>query len=75
VPPWVQTELQGDRGMNPKAMPLKEYIAETMAILTDSPEATEILVERAKPMRLAERGDYDAFFTRFNEGWVASQQR
>ena len=30
IPPWVQTELQGERGMNPRAMPLEAYIAETM---------------------------------------------
>ena len=36
-PPWVQTELQGDRGNNPKAIPLKDYIAETMSILQNSP--------------------------------------
>jgi uncharacterized oxidoreductase len=75
MPPWVQTELQGDRGMNPKAMPLNDYISETMAVLKDSPEATEIVGERAKPMRYAERGDYDAFFSKYNEGWAASQKR
>jgi uncharacterized oxidoreductase len=74
VPPWVQTELQGDRGMNPKAMPLAEYIAETMALLKDKPEATEIIVERAKAMRFAERGDYDSFFERHNSGWLVSQE-
>jgi uncharacterized oxidoreductase len=75
IPPWVQTELQGERGMNPKAMPLKDYIAETIATLKDSPESTEIVSERAKAMRFAERGDYDSFFKRYNEGWIASQQR
>ena len=75
IPPWVQTELQGDRGMSPKAMPLKEYISETMDVLKNFPEATEIVIERAKLMRFAERGDFDAFFTRYNEGWVTSQQR
>jgi len=74
IPPWVQTELQGDRGMNPKAMPLKDYIAEAMETLTDSPESTEIVSERAKAMRFAERGDYDSFFHRYNEGWLASQE-
>jgi uncharacterized oxidoreductase len=74
IPPWVQTELQGDRGMNPKAIPLKDYIAETMATLKESPESTEILSERAIPMRFAERGDYDSFFSRYNEGWLASQR-
>lgn len=75
IPPWVQTELQGKRGRNPKAMPLKEYISETMTILKGSPDATEILVERARPMRYAERTDYDAFFRKYNEGWMASQER
>ena len=75
MPPWVQTELQGDRGMNPKAMPLSDYISETMAVLRNSPEVTEIVSERAKPMRYAEKGDYDAFFSKYNEGWAASQKR
>jgi uncharacterized oxidoreductase len=75
VPPWVQTELQGERGMNPKAMPLNEYISETMALLKNFPEAIEVVSERAKPMRFAERGDYDAFFSKYNERWAASQQR
>ena len=75
VPPWVQTHLQGDRGMNPRAMPLDEYISETMAVLTNSPEATEVVIDRAKPMRFAERGDYDAFFSKYNDGWSATQRR
>jgi uncharacterized oxidoreductase len=75
IPPWVQTELQGERGNNPKAMPLAEYLAETMDLLKSAPDASEILVERAKPMRFAARGDYDGFFERYNGGWEASQQR
>jgi uncharacterized oxidoreductase len=69
IPPWVQTELQGERGMNPKAMPLDEYIAETMSILKKSPDASEIVVERVKPLlRFTERGGgYDEFFAKFNE--------
>jgi uncharacterized oxidoreductase len=74
-PPWVQTELQGDRGMNPRAMLLDEYIAETMAILKNSPEVNEVVSERAKAMRFAERGDYDTFFHRYNEGWVDAQHK
>jgi uncharacterized oxidoreductase len=74
IPPWVQTELQGDRGMNPKAMPLAEYIAETVAILKNLPESGEVVVERANAMRFAERGDYDAFYRRYNDGWLAAQQ-
>lgn len=58
--------------MNPKATPLKDYIAETMATLKESPESTEIVSGRAEPMRFAERGDYDSFFNRYNEGWLSS---
>ena len=76
IPPWVQTELQGERGLNPRAMPLAEYIAETMALLQHSPAANEIVSERGKAMRFAEQGgDYDIFFETFNGGWTASQTR
>jgi uncharacterized oxidoreductase len=75
VPPWVQTELQGSRGWHPKAMPLNKYISETMDLLRTSPEAAEIIIERAKPMRFAERGDYDIFYKKYNDGWLASQER
>jgi uncharacterized oxidoreductase len=74
VPPWVQTQLQGERGMNPKAMPLAEYIAETMNLLRSAPKASEIIVERAKAMRFAQKGDYDNFYDRYNGGWQASQR-
>jgi len=74
IPPWVQTELQGERGMNPKAMPLDAYIAETMSILKKSPDATEILVEGVKRLRFAEaNGGYEAFFKAFNEQSAAAQ--
>src|SRR5208282_4973105 len=64
IPPYVQTELSGPgQASDSNAMPLKDYIAETMDILKTSPEATEIRVERVKPLRLAEAsGNYDAFF-------------
>jgi uncharacterized oxidoreductase len=74
VPPWVQTELQGERGMHPRAMPLNEYLSETIAILKNSPEVTEVVIDRARPMRFAERGDYDAFFNKYNDGWVSLQK-
>jgi uncharacterized oxidoreductase len=69
IPPWVQTELQGDRGMNPKAMPMDEYIADTMSIFKESPDATEIVIERVKPLlRFTDRGAaYDEFYMKFNE--------
>jgi uncharacterized oxidoreductase len=41
IPPYVQTELGGARQANdPDAMPLKDFIAETMNILKTSPDTT-----------------------------------
>ena len=68
VPPYVQTELQGPhQAIDPNAMPLKDYIAETMAILTQNPKVEEVLVERVHPLRFAANGDYAGFFDRFNQ--------
>lgn len=71
VPPHVQTGLQRGRGFDasdPRAMPLDEYIAETISLLETQPEADEIIVERVKPLRFAERdGRYDEVYRAFNE--------
>jgi uncharacterized oxidoreductase len=69
APPYVQTELMGPgQASDPMAMPLQDFIAETMNLLRTSPDATEILVERVKPLRFAEaNGGYEAFFKKFNE--------
>jgi uncharacterized oxidoreductase len=74
IPPYVQTELMGASQANdPRAMPLDEFIAETMNILKSSPDATEICVERVKPLRSAESsGGYDAFFKNFNDAVSAA---
>jgi uncharacterized oxidoreductase len=74
VPPYVQTELMGDAQANdPRAMPLKDYIAETMKILKDQPGATEICVERVYPLRYAEKnGDFDKAFQGFNNALAAA---
>jgi uncharacterized oxidoreductase len=68
APPYVQSELMGVRqASDPIAMPLNDYIAETMAILEASPDVSEVLVERVKPARFAEaRGEYNAFFNAYN---------
>jgi uncharacterized oxidoreductase len=60
--------------MNPRAMPLNEYIFATIAALKNSPEVNEVVIDRAKPVRFAKPGDYDAFFRRYNEGWAAQQK-
>ncbi len=61
IPPYVQTELGGPaQAADPRAMPLKDYIAETMQILKSQPEARENCVERVKPLRFAEAtGSFD----------------
>jgi uncharacterized oxidoreductase len=74
APPYVQTELMGPgNAVDPRAMPLKDFIAEVMQILADKPTATEILVERVLPLRNAEaNGGYAAFFQQFNDGFAAA---
>ena len=75
VPPYVQTELMGSHQANdPAAMPLGEFITETMSILTAAPQATEVCVERVKPLRNAEaNGGYQAFVSRFNDAMSAAR--
>jgi uncharacterized oxidoreductase len=69
VPPFVQTELTGPaQATNPLAMPLQDYIDETIQILSASPDVTEVLVDRVKPQRQAEAsGEYASFLKRYND--------
>jgi uncharacterized oxidoreductase len=74
VPPYVQTELMSGQATDPRAMPLKDFLAETIEILRTQPRATEILVERVKPLRFAaSNGEekYNAFFQQFNDARMA----
>ena len=75
APPYVQSELMGVRqASDPMAMPLNDYIAETLAILEANPDATEVLVDRVRPQRFAEaRGEYDAFFNAHNDRAMAAR--
>ncbi len=75
APPYVQTGLMGEQQhSDPNAMPLAEYIAETMRLLTETPDAPEILVDRVKPQRTAEAsGKYDTFFKAFNDRMFAAR--
>jgi uncharacterized oxidoreductase len=76
IPPHVQTALQRGRGFDssdPRAMPLDEYIAETISLLQTQPEADEIIVERVRPFRFAERdGVYDEIYLALNEATAAA---
>ena len=64
IPPYVQTHLQGAQQANdPNAMPLDDYIRETMDLLTSKPDAGEIVVGRVERQRhAAERGQFDEVF-------------
>jgi uncharacterized oxidoreductase len=71
IPPYVQTELMGSaQAADPRAMPLADYLNETVYLIKTQPTATEILVERVKPLRFAaDNGPekYEAFFQQFND--------
>jgi uncharacterized oxidoreductase len=75
APPYVQTELMGShQAADPRAMPLSDYLAEVINIIKTQPNATEILVERVKPLRFAAANGqekYDAFFKQFNDSMLA----
>jgi uncharacterized oxidoreductase len=76
IPPQVQTALQGERGFDPRAMPLDEYITETMTLLQTQPQADEIVVERVKRFRFAERdGVYDDIYLPFNDAMLQMRGR
>jgi uncharacterized oxidoreductase len=67
IPPYVATDLM-DGASDPRAMPLKEFIAEVMEILKTQPAVTEICVENVKRLRFAaDGGKYDAVFQGFND--------
>ena len=68
VPPYVQTELLGPRqAVDPNAMPLADFITETVALFDDPPASGEILVKRVEPLRWAEKtGAFDQIFNQLN---------
>jgi uncharacterized oxidoreductase len=66
APPWVQTDLLGSNN-EPRAMPLSDFIEETMTVLGTGAE--EVLVERAKPLRNATGPNEAAFVTQFNDAF------
>ncbi|MGA9668616.1 MAG: SDR family NAD(P)-dependent oxidoreductase [Terracidiphilus sp.] len=71
VPPYLQTELTGSRqASDPMAMPLNDFILESMQILQSLPGVAEVVVENAKPQRFAAEGGtqgYNALVNGFND--------
>jgi uncharacterized oxidoreductase len=64
VPPWVQTDLLNSKE-NPNAMPLADFIAESVKLL--GTDADEILVQRVLPLRNNAGPNESAFFNKFQE--------
>jgi uncharacterized oxidoreductase len=64
APPWVQTDLLNSKE-EPRAMPLADFISETIAVL--GTDTDEVLVERAKGMRANPGANEHAFVNQFNE--------
>jgi uncharacterized oxidoreductase len=69
APPWVQTDLLGSNN-EPRAMPLAEFIKETIGVL--GTDAQEVLVERAKPLRNNPGPNEGALVTQFNDSMQQS---
>ena len=66
IPPYVQTHLMSG-AEDPRAMPLKDFIAEAMGILKQQPTPAEICVENVKGLRFAaESGKYEQIFNGLN---------
>ena len=67
VPPLLATDLMPGQRANPRAMPLDEFIRESMTLFAADSSAKEILVERVKMQRNAEaRGEHDKVFAMIN---------
>ena len=67
VPPGVATELLPGHSANPRAMPVDDYIRESMALLNAEPSTPEICVQGVMFLRKAEaNGQFDATFNAVN---------
>ncbi len=67
IPPLTATDLTPGQADNPRALPLADYLSETMRLLEANPDAPEIVIERVKFQRHAEReGRYDEAFGTIN---------
>ncbi len=63
APPWVRTDLLGSKD-EPRAMPLGQFIEETMVVLAT--DADEVLVENARGLRDKAGPEEGEFVNQFN---------
>jgi uncharacterized oxidoreductase len=67
APPAVQTELTPGQSAREGYMPLNAFIDEVMTLFRQQPTPDEIIVERTRPLRWAEReGRFDRVFEQLN---------
>ena len=57
APPGVQTELTPGQATRSGYQPLEEFADEVLALFDEQPTPAEILVQRVRPLRFAERDD------------------
>lgn len=69
VPPYVQTQLTGaHQACDPRAMSLDVFADEVLEILGGDPVSGEVVVERARPERFAEKNkDIERLFAELNQ--------
>ncbi|NLH82285.1 MAG: SDR family NAD(P)-dependent oxidoreductase [Phyllobacteriaceae bacterium] len=70
APPYVATELTGPaQAVDPRAMPLEDFVREAMSLLEAVPTPAEVIVERCRPLRFAEKnGNLEQIFTALAAG-------
>lgn len=74
IPPAIQTELTPGQSTRNDYMPLDDFIGEAMTLFASQPTPDEIVVQRARFQRLAEReGRFDRAFDRINAAAAASR--